>query len=106
MSRVTVTAGARRDLKEIGRYIAEQSQSLDLALRFLDRIDQKCQLYAANPELGTRRRDLGESTRCFSVGDYVAFYEPGQGEICVLLVVHGARDIPTVVRERFGGSGE
>lgn len=61
MSRVVRTASARKDLKQIGRYIAQQSQSLDLAMQFLDRIDQKCTLYAANPEMGTSRADLGLS---------------------------------------------
>jgi hypothetical protein len=33
----------RKDLKEIGRYIAQQSQSLDLAMPFLDRINHRPQ---------------------------------------------------------------
>ena len=102
MSRVVRTTSARRDLKEIGRYIAQQSQSLDLAMRFLDRVDQKCKLYAANPEMGTPRTDLGPTVRCFSVGDYVIFYERHRREIRILLVTHGSRDIPVVFRDRFG----
>ena len=102
MSHVVRPASVRNDLKEIGRYIAQQSQSLDLALRFLDRLDQKCRLYATHPELGTPRIDLAHNVRCFSVGDYTVFYEPHRGGIRLLLVCHGSRDIPNVFRDRFG----
>ncbi len=89
MSRVVRPASVRGDLKDIGRYIAQQSESLDLALRFLDRVDDKCSLYATHPEMGTPRTDLGPKVRCFSVSDYVVFYEPYGGGIRLLLVVHG-----------------
>jgi len=106
MPRVVRTASAREDVKEIGRYIAEQSQSLDLAIRFLDRVDQKCKLYAAHPQMGTPRTDLGPAVRCFSVGDYVIFYEPHRRGIRILLVTHGSRDVPSVFRDRFGERAE
>lgn len=101
MSRVVRPSSVRNDLKEIGRYIAQQGQSLDLAMRVLDRIDQKCKMYAANPEMGAPRVDLGPEVRCFSVSDYVVFYEPHRGGIRLLLVCHGSRDIPSVFRDRF-----
>jgi plasmid stabilization system protein ParE len=69
MSRVVRPASIRADLKDIGRYIAQQSQSLDLALQFLDRVDDKCNLYASHPEMGTSRTDLGPKVRCFPVSD-------------------------------------
>ncbi len=86
MSRAVRTASVRKDLKDIGRYIAQESQSLDLAMKFLDRVDQRCKLYAAHPEMGTPRTDLGPSVRCFAVSDYVVFYEPHQRGIRILLV--------------------
>jgi len=102
MSRVVRPASVREDLKKIGEYIARQSQSLDLALRFLDRIDEKCNLYATHPEMGTPRSDLGTKVHCFPVSDYVVFYEPHLRGIRLLLVVHGSRDIPSVFGDRFG----
>jgi toxin ParE1/3/4 len=101
MSRVVRPASVRGDLKEIGRFIARQSQSLDLALRFLDRVGDKCNLYAAHPEMGMPRTDLGAKVRCFPVADYVVFYEPHRGGIRLLLIVHGSRDVPSVFRDRF-----
>ena len=102
MSQVVRPASVRGDLKEIGRFIAKQSQSLDLALRFLDRVDDKCNLYATHPEMGLPRTDLGTKVRCLPVSDYVVFYEPHRGGIRLLLVVHGSRDVPSVFRDRFG----
>ncbi len=102
MSLVVRPASVRSDLKEIGRFIAQRSQSLDLALRFLDRVDEKCNLYATHPDMGMPRADLGPNVRCFSVSDYVVFYEPHRGGIRLLLVTHGSRDVPSVFRERFG----
>ncbi|MCH7988184.1 MAG: type II toxin-antitoxin system RelE/ParE family toxin [Planctomycetes bacterium] len=83
-------------MKEIGRYIAKQSQSLETALRFLNAIDAKCEQYARQPMMGTTRPDLQAEVRCFSVGSYVVLYRPITDGILVLLVVHGHRDIPSV----------
>jgi toxin ParE1/3/4 len=49
--------------------------------------------------MGEARPDLGDEVRCFAVGNYVAFYRPLEDGILLLLVIHGARDIPTVFRE-------
>ena len=106
MARVLRTDQARDDLKAIGRYIAEQSQSRDIALRFLDRIDERCQIHATQPLMGEARPDLAEDLRCFPVSDYVVFYRPLSDGILVLTVIHGARDIPAVFRHLFGSSRE
>jgi plasmid stabilization system protein ParE len=60
MARVAQTPLARSDLKEIGRRIAAESGSRDVAIQFLGSIDEKMQLYASQPELGERRPDLAE----------------------------------------------
>lgn len=98
MARVTRTPLAREDLKEIGRYIAKQSQSRSVAIRFLDSIEQRLRLHATQPETGERRPDLGEEVRHFAVGHYVVFYRPIESGIEVLRVFHGSRDIPTIWR--------
>ncbi len=100
MARVIRTPLARNDLKEIGRYIARESQSREVAIRFLDSIEQKLQLYATQPELGERRPDLGDQVRHFPVGNYVVFYRPIEAGIELLRVFHGSRDIPAVWRGR------
>ena len=108
MGRVLRTQQARGDLKAIGRHIAEQSQSQsrDIALRFLDRIESKCELYATQPLIGEARPDLAEDIRCFPIADYIVFYRPLHDGILILTVVHGARDIPAVFRDLFDPSRE
>lgn len=101
MARVLRTRSARDDLTQIGRYIGEQSGSLETALRFLDRIDAKCETYSRQPEMGDPRSDLGSNVRTFPVGNYVVVYRPLPDGILVLLVTHGARDIPRQLRQRM-----
>ncbi len=100
MGRVVRTPIARQDLKGIGRYIASESGSREVALRFLDAIERKIAIYATQPELGARRPDLGPEVRCFPVGSYIVFYRPRENDIEVLRVLHGSRDIPSVWRSR------
>jgi toxin ParE1/3/4 len=96
MAQVRRTPSARRDLDDIGRYIARHD--LDAALRLLNRIDEKCALLAGNPLLGEVWPELGDNVRHLTVGNYVIFYEPVASGIRVLRVLHGHRDIPTAFR--------
>ncbi len=102
MPTVLQTAGAQSDLLEIGRYIARESRSLDIALNFLDKIEQKCSLYASQPLMGTPRFDLGDNVHSFPVDKYVVFYQSLAEGIQVLLVVHGSRNLPPILKERLG----
>lgn len=99
MPEVVLTAEAEESRIGIWLHIAEESP--DAADRLLERLDEKCRLCATQPELGIPRPDLGRNVRCFSVGDYVVIYRPTEEGIVVLLVIHGARDIPTIFRELF-----
>jgi toxin ParE1/3/4 len=98
MTRVLRTPLARRDLKEIGAYLARESRSRDVATRFLDRISKKCDVYATQPELGAACPDLGAEVRRFSVGNYVVFFRPLPDGIELLRILHGGRDVPSVWR--------
>jgi toxin ParE1/3/4 len=99
MLQVLLTPDAEESRIEIWRYVAQDSP--DTADRLMERIDEKCRLYATQPRMGSPRPDLGQDVRCFPVGKYVVIYRPIADGIVVLLVVHGARDIPAVFREHF-----
>ena len=86
------TSKAHLDLVEIAFHIAEQNPSA--ANRWLDTINEKCQMLARMPELGRKRSDLAQNLRSFPVGDYIIFYRPIENGIQVIRVLHGARDIP------------
>jgi toxin ParE1/3/4 len=98
MPRVVRTPLARRDLKEIGGFLARESQNRVVALRFLDVIAEKCELYATRPELGERCDEFAPRVRRFPVGNYVVFYKPLDSGIQVLRVLHASRDLPIAWR--------
>jgi toxin ParE1/3/4 len=102
MARVLRTPSAEHSLLQIARHIASESQSLRIAFRFLDRIEEKCALVATQPLSGTARPGLGPRVRCFPVQSYVVLYEPLDDGILLLLAAHGARDIPAVFRAVYG----
>lgn len=99
MAQVLTTPAAEEARIEIWLHIAQDNPAA--ADRQLERIDDKCELYAQQPEMGDARPDLGRDVRCFPVGNYVVIYRLLEDGILVLLVVHGARDIPVVFRSLF-----
>ena len=101
MSRVLRTDLADDDLMEIGDYIRRRSGSVEVAFRFLDKIDAKCRLYAGNPDLGDARPDLGPSVRSFPLDNFVVIYEPLDDGILVLMVTRGARHYASLLRRRL-----
>jgi toxin ParE1/3/4 len=100
MPTVRRTRDVEFDLVEIWLHIARDNP--DAADRLLSRIEEKCESYARQPGMGDIRSELGEAVRSFPVGNYVVFYRPETDGILILLVTHGARDIPAVFRSRFG----
>lgn len=102
MPRVLRTPEAEESRVEAWLQVGESS--VHGADRLLERIDGKCGLYATQPQAGAPRPDLGENVRCFAVDHHVVIYRPLDDGILVLLVVHGARDIPAVFRDVFGAS--
>ncbi|QDT36827.1 type II toxin-antitoxin system RelE/ParE family toxin [Stratiformator vulcanicus] len=98
---VRSTEAAHEDLMRIGRYIAENSGSLERALEVLDQIDLKCKKYARQPLMGDPRPDLGPDVRLFAIYSYLVIYRPSSSGIEVLMVTHGARDLPKLIRDRI-----
>ena len=80
---------SEQDYREIWHYIALDSP--DAADQFLRRLDAKLQVYAENPEMGTRRGNLSSGLRSFPVGNYVIFYRVVDGGIELVRTLHGAR---------------
>ena len=82
---------AERDLLEIGRYIARDS--VDSALRFLDRVDAALQMIQEFPGVGQARPEIAHGVQSFPLGQYLILYRVMDAEIQLLRVLHGARDI-------------
>ncbi len=93
MGRLEMSPDARRDLVEIGQYIARQSGSWRRADSFLDLVYQTCEVLAAQPEMGELRVEFATGQfRSFSVGNYVIYFCPAPDGILIARVLHGARD--------------
>ena len=52
MNQVLQTDPFRTAIKEIGKYIARESGSREIAVDFLKRTAEKCEAYARQPEMG------------------------------------------------------
>ncbi len=95
MPRVSKRPEAENDLEEIWWYIAQDSpQNAD---RFLDRIEERCLALSDFPQIGTSRNDLKPGLRSQPVGNYLIFYFPLDGGIDIVRVLHGSRDIESLM---------
>ena len=86
------TSQAHLDLVAIALRIAEDNPTA--ADRWLDVIDEKCNLLARMPEMGRSRTDLAPRLRSLPIRNYIIFYRPIQNGIEVIRVLHGAQDLP------------
>ena len=87
------TRRARRDLLEIGRYIARDK--LTAARRWVERLRQRARVAAKQPRSGRTVPEVGrEDVREVLVGNYRIVHEIHKAEIRVLTVFEGHRLLP------------
>jgi toxin ParE1/3/4 len=96
VKRVHITPRARRDIREIARYISRDNPAA--ADRLADRFDEVGDALGANPKLGRIRTDLGRDVRSIPEGRYLLIYREHPDRVDVLRVVHGARDLRRIWR--------
>ena len=100
--RVTKSAKARRDLLEHFVYLGRDSVAA--ARRFLKAADKAMESLARMPEMGglwDSRNPALAGLRIWSIRkfkNYLIFYRPVPEGIEVLRVLHGARDIDTLLK--------
>jgi plasmid stabilization system protein ParE len=88
------------DLREIRDHISRDNP--ESARRLMVRFVEAFRLLANHPELGHAREDLPEPLlRFWPVGSYLVIYLGGSQPIEIVAVVHGARDVPTVINPRL-----
>jgi toxin ParE1/3/4 len=89
-----VAPQAAADLDDIWYYVAKDSGSVEIASRLIDSITSRFLLLAGHPYLGRARDDdFGAGSRSFPVGEYVIVYCVENGDVLILRVAHGRRDI-------------
>jgi len=93
--RVRFAAKARKDIQDIGDYIARDSRRV--ARRVVSEIETFCVSLDQSPEryaIFESRAERG--VRRAPVGSYVLFYRIDADGVLVLRIIHAARDIETV----------
>ena len=97
MSRYQLTREARSQVDEIADFVAEES--VDAALRVLDALEDAFRRLAEMPEIGHFREDLTERpVKFWSVFSYLVVYDPSSQPLTIVAVLHGARDLETLLR--------
>ena len=85
---------ADSDLDEIWYHVATESGSVEIADRLIDAIADRFFLLASYPHIGrSRAEDLCPGLRSFPVGEYVIFYRVREGDVLILRVLRGGRNI-------------
>jgi toxin ParE1/3/4 len=89
MTRIIRTYTARDDLRQIWAYIAHDNMTA--ADQLIDEFERTLHLLARNPQMGQSVEEYRAGLRRFTVGNYLLFYEPIEGGIRLVRVLHGAR---------------
>jgi toxin ParE1/3/4 len=93
------TPEAESDLDDIWHYVATRSGRVETADRLIDSIVDHILLLARFPNMGRARdEDLRPGLRSFPVGQYVIIYRIQDGDVLVLRVLHGSRNIEALLR--------
>lgn len=96
--KLAFTPRARLDLQEIGDYIARDSQAQ--APRFVDAIERRCKsLLTASERYPLVPRHEARQIRQALHGSYLIFYRIRADRVEVLRVLHGARDIDSLIAD-------
>ncbi len=100
MSRFLLTPTAKEDLREIAEFIRQDSP--EAAKRVLSKLRESMAKLAGTPLMGHLREDLTEEPiRFWPVYSYLVIYRPETRPLQILRVLHGARDVRTILAASF-----
>lgn len=91
MKRLVFAPAARADLVAIALYIAEDNP--DRAASFVTELEVKAHQAAERPASFPARDDVSAGLRAARHGRYLLFFREGPGEVRIVRVLHGARDL-------------
>ena len=99
MSRVYVSQDADVDLDAIWAFIARDN--VEAAERVDREFYKTFESLARMPEQGYQRRDLTRRpVRFFPLYSYLIIYQPADGAIQILAVIHGNRNLKRILKDR------
>jgi toxin ParE1/3/4 len=85
------TSRARADLLDIWLEIASKNPAA--ADRLYDRLEARVKILGEYPEIGTARPDIAVEARMLVESSYLILYRIRVGDVQIVRVLHGARDI-------------
>jgi toxin ParE1/3/4 len=95
-----VAAGVEAELDGIWSYVATESGDADVAERLIHSITDRFFMLSKRPQLGRRRdHDLRPGLRSLSVGAYVVIHRIEGPDVLILHVLHGRRDLETLLHQ-------
>ncbi|SRR6266404_4187398 len=97
MKRLLVSPSARSDLVNVREYIASENKRA--AARIIREIKASFKTLLEFPEMGRRRDELRQGLRSFPIKKYVVFYFVTEDRVKIVRVLHGSRDIDTILGE-------
>jgi toxin ParE1/3/4 len=96
MAEVVFRHRALRDLEQIGISIALDDPGA--ALRFRDRVLRRISLLERSPASAHPRPEFGSAIRTIPIGRYIVVLRVMVPKVTILRIVHGARDLPRLLR--------
>ena len=100
MTAAVLSPQARRDLLAAARWIARDNPAAAWAFR--DTVAKAARLLSDHPDIGVVRAELADPPVRFlalTVFPYIIVYDADRRPPLILRVLHGARDLPEVLRE-------
>lgn len=95
---IHIAGTAKIDLAEIWNYFFDES-SESVATELIAHIEERFQQAALFPFSGAPRPHLAPGMRVLFHEKYAIYYLPGEEEIVIVRVLHGARDLTAIVEE-------
>ena len=95
MARLVILPAARMDLIEIGDFIALDNP--ERAASFVAEIESRMIEVAERPGSFPARDELHQGLRAARHGRYLIFFVEAEDEVRIVRVLHGARDLPSLL---------
>ncbi len=92
---IVLSTLAKADVDEIVAYIEERDPVA--AKRVIDRVYQRLALAATSLDACEGNPSRHSKTRRVTIGSYVAFFEQRSSDLYVYRILHGARDIDSLM---------
>lgn len=98
MTRLVYTPQSKKDLNDIGLYIAQDNPRR--AMSFVRELREQCRKITQAPKAYRPRPELGKGLRSCACGNYIVFFFEEPGIVRIIRVLHGAMDIEAQFTEK------